>query len=41
MLYRETAGQDRSLDESMLEWAALWKPLPEVVFRGGRGGPGR
>ena len=32
MLYWETAGQDPSLGASMLEWAALWKPLPKVVF---------
>ncbi len=32
MLYWETAGQDPSLDDSMLEWAAIWKPLPKVVF---------
>jgi dihydrofolate reductase len=32
MLYWETADQDPSLDDSMLEWAALWKPLPKVVF---------
>lgn len=32
MLYWETADQDPSLDESELEWAALWKPLPKVVF---------
>jgi dihydrofolate reductase len=32
MLYWETADQDPSLDEPMLEWAALWKPLPKVVF---------
>jgi dihydrofolate reductase len=32
MLYWETADQDPSLDESGLEWAALWKPLPKVVF---------
>jgi dihydrofolate reductase len=32
MLYWETADQDRSLDDSMLEWAAVWKPLPKVVF---------
>jgi hypothetical protein len=32
MLYGETADQDRSLDDSMLEWAAIWKPLPKVVF---------
>ncbi|MER6346498.1 dihydrofolate reductase family protein [Streptomyces sp. NPDC001595] len=32
MLYWETADQDPSLDDLMLEWAALWKPLPKVVF---------
>jgi dihydrofolate reductase len=32
MLYWETADQDPSLDDSRLEWAALWKPLPKVVF---------
>lgn len=32
MLYWETADQDRSLDASELEWTALWKPLPKVVF---------
>lgn len=32
MLYWETADQDRSLDESELAWAAIWKPLPKVVF---------
>ncbi|MEU0054290.1 dihydrofolate reductase family protein [Streptomyces sp. NPDC006309] len=32
MLYWETADQDPSLDESMLRWAAIWKPLPKVVF---------
>jgi len=32
MLYWETAEQDRSLDDSELEWAAVWKPLPKVVF---------
>ena len=32
MLYWETADQDPSLDESSREWAALWKPLPKVVF---------
>jgi dihydrofolate reductase len=32
MLYWETADQDRALDDSELEWAALWKPLPKVVF---------
>jgi dihydrofolate reductase len=32
MLYWETADQDQSLDDSELEWAALWNPLPKVVF---------
>jgi dihydrofolate reductase len=32
MLYWETAEQDPSLDETMLEWAALWNPLPKLVF---------
>jgi dihydrofolate reductase len=32
MLYWETADQDPSLGEAELEWAALWKPLPKVVF---------
>ena len=32
MLYWETADQDASLDDSRLEWTALWKPLPKVVF---------
>jgi dihydrofolate reductase len=32
MLYWETADQDQPLDEAELEWAALWKPLPKVVF---------
>ena len=32
MLYWETADQEQSLDEAELEWAALWKPLPKVVF---------
>jgi dihydrofolate reductase len=32
MLYWETADQDPSLDDADLEWAALWKPLPKVVF---------
>lgn len=32
MLYWETADQDPSLDEDELEWAAIWKPLPKVVF---------
>lgn len=32
MLYWETAEESGSLDEAELEWAALWKPLPKVVF---------
>jgi dihydrofolate reductase len=32
MLYWETAEGDGSLDEAELEWAALWNPLPKVVF---------
>ncbi|MFE7978358.1 dihydrofolate reductase family protein [Streptomyces shenzhenensis] len=32
MLYWEDADQDPSLDDSQLEWTALWKPLPKVVF---------
>ena len=32
MLYWETADQDRSLDGSMFEWAAIWKPLPKAVY---------
>ena len=32
MLYWETAEQNPSLDDSELEWAALWNPLPKVVF---------
>jgi dihydrofolate reductase len=32
MLYWETAEQEASLDEAELEWAALWNPLPKVVF---------
>jgi dihydrofolate reductase len=32
MLYWETADQDESLDDAELEWTALWKPLPKVVF---------
>ena len=31
MLYWETAEQE-SLDDAELEWAALWNPLPKVVF---------
>lgn len=32
MLYWETAEQEPSIDEAELEWTALWKPLPKVVF---------
>ena len=32
MLYWETADQDPSLATSRLEWAAIWKALPKVVF---------
>jgi dihydrofolate reductase len=32
MLYWETAEEDPSLDESRLEWAAIWNRLPKVVF---------
>jgi dihydrofolate reductase len=32
MLYWETADEDPSLDDSELEFAAIWKPLPKVVF---------
>src|SRR5215831_8120293 len=32
MLYWETADQDPSLGDTELEWAALWNPLPKVVF---------
>ena len=32
MLYWETAIQDPSLGAAELEWAALWNPLPKVVF---------
>jgi dihydrofolate reductase len=32
MLYWETADQEASLGDAELEWAALWKPLPKVVF---------
>jgi dihydrofolate reductase len=32
MLYWETADQDPTLGEAMLEWAAIWKPIPKVVF---------
>src|SRR5438270_13156662 len=32
MLYWETADQDPTLDDSMREWAVIWKALPKVVF---------
>ena len=32
MLYWETTDHDPPLDEAELEWAAIWKPLPKVVF---------
>ncbi len=32
MLYWETAAEDQSLDDAEVEWTALWKPLPKVVF---------
>ena len=32
MLYWETAEEEQSLDAAELEWAALWNPLPKVVF---------
>ena len=32
MLYWETAEQNHALDAAELEWAALWNPLPKVVF---------
>ena len=32
MLYWETADQDPALGPDELEWSALWKPLPKVVF---------
>jgi len=32
MLYWETAEQDTTLDETELEWTALWNALPKVVF---------
>ena len=32
MLYWESADQARSFDDSEREWAALWNPLPKVVF---------
>jgi dihydrofolate reductase len=32
MLYWETADQDPSLDDADLEFIAIWKPLPKVVF---------
>lgn len=32
MLCWETADRDASLDDDELRWAAIWKPLPKVVF---------
>jgi dihydrofolate reductase len=32
MLYWETPAQEQSFDDSEREWAALWNPLPKVVF---------
>jgi dihydrofolate reductase len=32
MRYWETAEQEQTLDEAELEWAAIWKALPKVVF---------
>jgi dihydrofolate reductase len=32
MLFWETADEDPSLSELFLEWAAIWKRLPKVVF---------
>ncbi|MGY0231816.1 dihydrofolate reductase family protein [Longispora urticae] len=32
MLYWENADQNPSLDDAEREWAALWNPLPKVVF---------
>jgi dihydrofolate reductase len=32
MLYWETVDHDPPLDARELEWAALWNPLPKVVF---------
>ena len=32
MLYWETVDQNPSLDYSTLEWAALWRSLPKLVF---------
>src|SRR5512143_657423 len=32
MLYWETVDHDPPLDDAELEWAAIWKSLPKVVF---------
>jgi dihydrofolate reductase len=32
MLYWEDPDRSPSFDETELEWAALWNPLPKVVF---------
>jgi hypothetical protein len=42
MLYWENAEQNPSLDESELEWAAIWNPLPKGgVLRHAVGGAGQ
>ena len=32
MLYWETVDQEPAFDDAEREWAALWNPLPKVVF---------
>ncbi|MBI3746231.1 MAG: dihydrofolate reductase family protein [Chloroflexi bacterium] len=32
MLFWEAADQEPALDDAEREWAALWRPLPKVVF---------
>jgi dihydrofolate reductase len=32
MLYWETADQNPSLDYDTVEWASIWRPVPNVVF---------
>ena len=32
MLYWETDGHDSPFDDTEREWAALWNPIPKVVF---------
>ncbi|GAA1879955.1 hypothetical protein GCM10009715_28120 [Paeniglutamicibacter psychrophenolicus] len=34
MLYWESSTKDPSLDPARREWAAIWNPLPKVVFSG-------